>query len=450
VKSRMVSIALAAFLACGCAASSNTKIKTSEQPVGAVLAGQTAVRKVCGVTLRNATDAQAKIAESALREMRLNVISRINYIEAATSKRACKEFILGPANQSAHCHPYDQGIHILTGYFDETRIWHEATHAWHQTLEKNLSDFSPKWIKITGDGGLIYINIERYFPSKGVMNLYGTTTHFEDVAEWVEQIYCFKRGMENVIARIKDKNDPRYIQKLELLLEYEFIGEKEFDLVKAKLLGEVKEEVKKDAVKIPFPVFGADEKDLEIIAQAVLGAPMVVLRSVPALYVFRDNSTRHFGPKHGGHRHPKSGKTIIVDGTQFEGDGRICILKTSLYEPLLRHEMAHAHEKTLSQIEVEEWINYSGKDAYIMAYADKNIKFPYRGILSRDGAENYSEDIGYWVDEILRLKNKLWCLFMTGRIDWNDGVYLKKLNFLKDKKFITEDEFDTVLKTVKK
>ena len=120
-------------------------------------------------------------------------------------------------------------IHILLESLDPGTIWHEAQHAydlWRNEIGKI------RWTRAMGDGGK---NRERRFPSRGVLTHYGSSAWLEDKADWVKKIYEYLSDRGNVFAKIRDRADPRYLKKLEILRSDGSICKEDFEKIKQLL-----------------------------------------------------------------------------------------------------------------------------------------------------------------------------------------------------------------------
>lgn len=113
-----------------------------------------------------------------------------------------------------HCHYPEYKICILERKLSRTVIWHEAEHAdYHRLGEAAWA----QWKEIAGD---VYGGTKgKKYPAEGVLDDYAAKNHFEDIAIWVECCYAHCDGMATPFKKIGDKNDPRYIKKLNFILE---------------------------------------------------------------------------------------------------------------------------------------------------------------------------------------------------------------------------------------
>ena len=104
-------------------------------------------------------------------------------------------------------------------------MWHEAEHAaYHKLGEETWAE----WKKIAGD---VYGKVSKKYPREGVLDDYAAKDHFEDVAMWVEYCYSYCDGLWTPFPKIKDKDDPRYIQKLSFLLQKKKISREIYDKI---------------------------------------------------------------------------------------------------------------------------------------------------------------------------------------------------------------------------
>ena len=116
-------------------------------------------------------------------------------------------------------------------------INHEASHCFEYRRQPELGN---RWKEIAGD---VYVNKNTVFdvyhldPSyhkQGVLSQYGSRNHREDFSEWVEEIYKARREEDSAFIYIKDKKDPRYFAKLELLRNEKAISEEDYKFIKNK------------------------------------------------------------------------------------------------------------------------------------------------------------------------------------------------------------------------
>ncbi len=176
----------------------------------------------------------------------------------------------------AHTHT-GKGIICLRTDYDNTDLYHEATHVRQQALDKNGFDFSKRWKEISTSAEIGKIKVKSFLgaafsvewengeegPKYGLMKPYGGTSVGEDVATFMEAL-GYKYAPAEVITVIKimakkpetiikqygieplkamrryvadashtmplyfaDKNDTRYRRKIELLVEHNFLTAEE-------------------------------------------------------------------------------------------------------------------------------------------------------------------------------------------------------------------------------
>lgn len=119
-------------------------------------------------------------------------------------------------------------------------VWHETAHAYQYRLdlesENGLSDFTIKWRKTAGDvydgGGDHKKGNYAEYPKLGLLDPYARTNGFEDVAMWVENVYCFLTDRHSAIVALKENGDfhqdARYAKKLQLLNQYGFLNDEDY------------------------------------------------------------------------------------------------------------------------------------------------------------------------------------------------------------------------------
>lgn len=120
-------------------------------------------------------------------------------------------------------------------------LWHEAGHAYESYLDSQDCDFTKEWRSVAGNV-YEYRNVNKIiFPGNGLLTLYSSKNHREDVAEFVEAFYCAISGEPSALrvlyaASLKDfadgkpwRSDPRYQKKIDLLLKYGFVSRADYD-----------------------------------------------------------------------------------------------------------------------------------------------------------------------------------------------------------------------------
>ncbi len=133
----------------------------------------------------------------------------------------------------AHVHDDDQHMCILRSQLYQSTLWHEAGHAREFKLRKISPLAAGEWRTLAGD---VY-GISRYpdrnaFPMNGLLTQYGAKNYMEDLAEWVESVYGYCYSKDGLHLFVNLRHDPRHIKKLDFLLKYHFIEQKEYDHVK--------------------------------------------------------------------------------------------------------------------------------------------------------------------------------------------------------------------------
>jgi hypothetical protein len=133
--------------------------------------------------------------------------------------------------ETGHC--YNNGnICFYTLRLYRGGVFHEASHAYDVWLEYKGYDIHGPWKKAAGD---VY-GRDRYapdttFPQAGILTSYGATDEDEDRADWIKAIYCYLADLESPLKRIRDKSDSRYLQKLRLLRDFQYISEAAYNQI---------------------------------------------------------------------------------------------------------------------------------------------------------------------------------------------------------------------------
>ncbi|MBI2024761.1 MAG: hypothetical protein HYT03_01545 [Candidatus Harrisonbacteria bacterium] len=186
------------------------------------------------------------ILEEALQTLQKHAPKSVRSINSINFINNADHF---PYNQRAHAFFDDICLYEGSTFYpdgsvthveiDLETIWHEVAHAYTYILGYRFLD---EWIAIAGN---VYQG-ERYgfyredYEEKiiaGVVSAYGLMNEKEDVAEWVEEIYSYNRGLGSVFNDPKriDKSDPRFLKKLELLYKKEFISREIYEKIKPLL-----------------------------------------------------------------------------------------------------------------------------------------------------------------------------------------------------------------------
>lgn len=140
--------------------------------------------------------------------------------------------------EAGHC--YSNGnICLYTLRLYRGVIFHEASHSYDAWLEYKGYDIQGSWKKAAGDVyGRGRYAPDTTFPQAGILTSYGATDEDEDRAEWIKAVYSYLGELDSPLKRVGDKDDPRYLKKLQLLRDYKYISEEMY----AKLLVLIKEE----------------------------------------------------------------------------------------------------------------------------------------------------------------------------------------------------------------
>lgn len=127
--------------------------------------------------------------------------------------------------EAGHC--YNNGdICLYTLRLYRGVIFHEASHAYDVWLDKKLYNVHDPWKKAAGDVyGRGRYTPDATFPQAGILTDYGAADNDEDRAEWVKAVYSYLAGLDSPLKRVRDKHDPRYLKKLQLLRDFQYISE---------------------------------------------------------------------------------------------------------------------------------------------------------------------------------------------------------------------------------
>ncbi len=178
----------------------------------------------------------------------------------------------------------------------------------------------------------------------------------------------------------------------------------------------------------PIPIYNATENDWEIIRDTFADQAPELIRSIKNITIYADNSTHHFEGSHAAHTEP---------------NGNVCFLRKFMTPSIIRHEAVHSLENKLSSEDIRKWINITGEDEYIQLAKLPDNAFPLLGIIIKRGADNYSEDMGEWVEAIVRCSQGLTHPFL--KIQKADPRYREKLRFFRDHKAINNKEYEKIL-----
>lgn len=116
-------------------------------------------------------------------------------------------------------------IHALRRELSPEVIWHEASHAFDFRYYDGNDVY---WRRLIGNG---FKNKSRYVPSRGVLTEYGLKGWAEDKADWIRHIYKYLSGRGNTFVKIKDREDLRYLRKLELLRDEGAISLEDYEKI---------------------------------------------------------------------------------------------------------------------------------------------------------------------------------------------------------------------------
>ena len=144
--------------------------------------------------------------------------------------------------EAAHCHRPDDDERPVEGMricfsrdtVTEANLWHEAGHAW---LISMPTGFDEEWQEISDFAYAEYTGAEdrklrqKRYPAAGLLSGYATTNYREDVAEWFSCIYEYVSGGKDAFAKITDRDDPCYLQKLRMLRDWGAIGAEDYNLI---------------------------------------------------------------------------------------------------------------------------------------------------------------------------------------------------------------------------
>ncbi len=119
-------------------------------------------------------------------------------------------------------------------------LYHEAAHCLTFNYEGSSNEFIPKWKHIAGDvygtsakkkHGLAYKWLDgSRSPRHGCVTPYGSQDLHEDIATFVEYVDR-PSFFKPLLDKTSSSYDPRYQQKLDLLLEYGFVDRDHYDRI---------------------------------------------------------------------------------------------------------------------------------------------------------------------------------------------------------------------------
>lgn len=177
----------------------------------------------------------------------------------------------------------------------------------------------------------------------------------------------------------------------------------------------------------PIPIHNATQRDWEIIRDTLEGKSDKLIRSIKSITIHADNADHHFEPSHAAHCEPEA---------------QLCFLRKFMTPSIIRHEAMHALEKKFLDKDIRQWREITGEDEYVKLAKLPDNAFPLQGIIIKRGSENYSEDMGEWVEAIVRCRQGLTHPFL--KIQKGDPRYLQKLIFLYEKEAITDAEYKEI------
>jgi hypothetical protein len=168
--------------------------------------------------------------ESALGVLPPAIIQSIQFISFHGNPDHFQSAV-GHTNGSTIC--FNSNLRITKGY-----VCHEAAHSYTNVL-------GARWINQwnAAAGGVYeqkwdnYRNPNIIILKNGILRSYGLQNALEDIAVWTEEIYKYcEYSEDSVFSRMLDyQYDPRFLKKLNLLLKWGFITEKEYQKIQPLL-----------------------------------------------------------------------------------------------------------------------------------------------------------------------------------------------------------------------
>lgn len=244
---------------------------------------------------------------------------------------------------------------VLKDKVEKSTIYHELGHNYSLSLDSN---FWNQWNEISygnykaNDFVPIYMVAFRFFPSlthnehsfhqhSGLLTEYGSTNRFEDVAEFVEDIYTNQKKIKTV----PQKEQALYQKKLDLLHFYEFISTDQYNNAKNNL---------------SINSFGVLEDKLELCLEELENPKITALSDYSVdLYQSEICTISEFWSQYG------SGLTIAVDDGITQGSLDIIISLKNTYHL----KVGGSKNKTIS--EPKELISVLADKGYL-----ENAVFP--------------------------------------------------------------------------
>jgi hypothetical protein len=240
MKKRLLVLALLAILSPGCF--QPTRVATAHRPPLIFNAEANQKIKISG-----ATPAQEKTIREALGFLPPTVQQAVRYIyvrgegKYAYEDRGIKmDYSLGSIPEknggsriSGRCHS-DGTIFLLNTSISHELVWHEAAHAFENTLSREKFF---DWKKLYNKYASLKSKNNLRFPQKGVLTEYGSTNEYEDFAVWTEKILLSLvfPGVTNPLYNLPDRGNPVYLEKLNYFLEIGMITDYQHKILKPLL-----------------------------------------------------------------------------------------------------------------------------------------------------------------------------------------------------------------------
>jgi hypothetical protein len=137
----------------------------------------------------------------------------------------------------AHCHSKPTRICILRSGLTPNILVHETAHALTfktQGEAPSAEGLLGDWLRVAQESySKKRFGAEHKFPSSGFLDEYSSHNVLEDIAMFTQYAYSFHRDKASPLRKVKHITnvDTRYFRKLELLLKYGFIHQKDFDRI---------------------------------------------------------------------------------------------------------------------------------------------------------------------------------------------------------------------------
>lgn len=144
---------------------------------------------------------------------------------------------------------HDGVIHLKRKTFNIPTFQHECAHILTFSLESggsaNDTSFESRWRTVAGEVYGRYVVPDTEYsinpgwsdngvdngPRHGCVRPYGAKNFYEDVATFVEKVWGNPDFFSSLIDPKSSQYEPRYKQKLNLLLEYGFITQEQYDRI---------------------------------------------------------------------------------------------------------------------------------------------------------------------------------------------------------------------------